>query len=101
MSSHERVSYMLLGLCWPALIALGFLTIGWDDPPGTLPLLIDAGLQVWLIQLVVTVPAFAALWLTGRLVLSWLGAPSPSVTRLFFWTSLIGSPLAMAILLSI
>lgn len=99
--SGERLSYVALGLVWPVVVAVVFFMVGWDDPPPSLALLIYAGLQVWVIQLVVTVPAFAALWLAGRLLLPRLGGRAPGVARLFFWTSLIGSPLALIFLLSI
>ena len=66
--TDERLSYVALGLFWPAVVALVFFLVAWDDPPPSLPLQIYAGLEVWLIELVVTVPVFAALWLTGRLL---------------------------------
>ena len=99
--TDERLSYVALGLFWPAVVAIVFFFVAWDDPPPTVPLRIYAGLEVWLIELVVTVPLFAALWLAGRLLFPRLGAPPPGVTRLFFWTSLIGSPIALVLLLSI
>ena len=55
----ERWSYVALGLVWPLVVAVVFFVVGWDDPPPSLALLVYAGLQVWVIQLVVTVPAFA------------------------------------------
>lgn len=97
----ERLSYVALGLAWPALVAVAFFIVGWDDPPPSLPLLLYAGLEVWVIELVVTVPAFAVLWLAGRLLLPRIGAAAPGVARLFFWTSLVGSPLVLVFLLSI
>lgn len=99
MPTGERLSYVALGLLWPAVVALVF--VGWEDPPPSVPLLIYAVLEVWVIELVVTVPAFAALWLARRFLFSRRGAPSPGVTRLFFWTSVIGTPLALIFFLSI
>jgi len=99
--SGERLSYVALGLVWPAVVALAFFVVEWKNLPPSLPLLIYAGLEVWVILLVVTVPAFAALWLARRFLFSRRGAPAPSVTRLFFLTSVIGSPLALVFLLSV
>jgi len=96
----EHVAYAALGLVWPAVVALVFFAVGWDDPTPNLPLFMYAWLEVWVIELVVTVPIFVALWLACRLF-SRLGAPFPGVARLYFWTSLIGSPLALVFLLSI
>jgi len=100
-ANSDRLSYLALGLVWPALVAVVFFMVGWDDPPPSLALLIYAGLRVWVVQLAVTVPMFAALWLACRLLLPRLGASPPGVARMFFWTSLIGSPLALKFLLSI
>jgi hypothetical protein len=97
----ERYSLVAYGLFWPAVVTLVFFVVSWEDRPLRLPLLIYAALEVWVIQLVVTVPLFAALWLAARLLFPRFGAPAPGVTRLFFWTSLIGSPIALAFLLSI
>jgi len=91
-ANSDRLSY---------LVAVVFFMVGWDDPPPSLALLIYAGLRVWVVQLAVTVPMFAALWLACRLLLPRLGASPPGVARMFFWTSLIGSPLALKFLLSI
>ena len=101
VAKSDRLSYVALGLVWPAGVAVAFFLVGWDDPPPSLALLIYAGLRVWVVQLAVTVPAFAVLWLACRLLFPRLGASPPRVTRLFFWTSLIGSPLALIFLLSI
>ena len=101
MPAGERLSYVAFGLFWPAVVALAFFMVGSEDPPRSLPLLIYAGLEVWVIELVVTVPAFAALWLARRFLFRRPGLPAPGVTRLFFWTSVIGSPLALVFLLSI
>jgi len=101
VATGTRLSYVALGLVWPAVVALAFFVVGWDDPPPSLGQAVYAGLEVWVVELAVTVPAFAALWLAGRLVLPRLGASPPGVARLFFWTSLIGSPLALIFLLSI
>jgi len=101
INSGRRLPYAALGLLWPAIVAIVFFVVGWDDPSPSLALLVAAGLQVWVIQLVVTVPAFAILWLASRLLLPRFGAAAPDVGRLFFWTSLIGSPLALIFLLSI
>ena len=101
VAARTRLSYVALGLVWPAAVAVAFFVVGWDDPPPSLGQLVYAGLEVWAVELAVTVPAFAALWLAGRLVFPRLGASPPGVARLFFWTSLIGSPLALVFLLSI
>jgi hypothetical protein len=82
------------GLFWPGLIAFVFFLMV-PDPPKNVTVLMWAVVQVWIYQLFFTVVGFVALWLVWLFLVARVGFPSRRAAQLFFWTSLVVSPLAL------
>ena len=86
--------YIGLGIAWPGLVSLVFFVMV-PDPPKNVALLVYAVVQVWIYELAFTLVGFVALWFARLPFGAKVGVPSTRAAKLFLWTSLVVSPLAL------
>jgi len=91
-TTRGRPFYLGVGILWPiAPVLIAFLF----DPPDTWGKFAEGLAVSWMVQIISTAAVFLALWLGGLVLGPRVGLSMPGPARLFFWTSLIVSPLSL------
>ena len=86
--------YVGLGMIWPAVLAFAFLMFV-PDPRPTWPQIVYSLLLLGLVFLTCIFGVFVTLWLVCLFFAPKVAFSLTRLARLFFWTSLIVSPLAL------